>query len=77
MSMDAGDANTPSGLAGDLYTNGVLMSVLQPNVSAKTFCNWLAQVIIDHIQANAEVSPNGTMVAPSGGGPVTGTGVLL
>lgn len=39
------------------------------------FCDDLAGAIVAYIQANASVLPT-LLVAPSGGGPVTGTGTI-
>lgn len=40
------------------------------------FCDAIAQAVIAEITANALVAPT-LLVAPSGGGPVTGTGTIL
>lgn len=39
------------------------------------FCDKLATAIVKYIQANATVIPT-ALVAPSGGGPVTGVGTV-
>jgi hypothetical protein len=39
------------------------------------FCDALAEAIVGYIQANATVVPT-ALVAPSGGGPVTGVGTV-
>jgi len=39
----------------------------------RAFCHALACAIVDEITSNATVTPT-LLVAPSGGGPVTGTG---
>jgi hypothetical protein len=41
----------------------------------QAFCDALAEAIVGYIQANAEVLPT-ALVAPSGGGPVTGVGTI-
>ena len=43
--------------------------------SAQQFCDDLANSIITYITSNATVLPT-LLVAPNGGGPVTGTGVV-
>jgi hypothetical protein len=41
----------------------------------QAFCNALADAIVPYIQTNATVVPT-ALVAPSGGGPVTGVGTI-
>lgn len=53
----------------------------EPSISAidgpalTAFCDALAGAIVTHITANAVVNPT-ALVAPSGGGPVTGAGSI-
>jgi hypothetical protein len=45
------------------------------NAALAPFCDAIAQAVIEHVTAAAVVMPT-LLVAPSGGGPVTGTGVV-
>ena len=83
MAMTAGDADANTGLAGVLFTH--LKTLNGANATGTgspmaLFCNQLATAIVGYLQSNATVSPTGLptpLTAPSSGGPVTGTGVLL
>jgi hypothetical protein len=46
-----------------------------PNDALTAVCDAIAQAVVSHITASAIVLPL-LMVAPPGGGPVTGTGVV-
>ena len=72
MALLPGDAFTNTGLAGALFTT---LSATEGSRSPQMelFCNALALAIIPYIVANATVQPT-ALVAPPGGGPVTGTG---
>lgn len=50
-----------------------LPGVIVPGPDTNAFCNAIAEAVVEHLQANAVVTPT-ALVAPSGGGPVTGTG---
>ena len=67
-------------------TSGGLSAVIKANltargwfrgtsVEAQQFSDDLASAIVGYLQANATVVPT-LLVAPPGGGPVTGTGTL-
>ena len=49
--------------------------VREGSTELQQFCDDLAGAIVSHITANALVIPT-ALVAPSGGGPVTGTGTV-
>ena len=40
-------------------------------------CDAIATAVVNHITGSGIVNPAGTMIAPTGGGPVTGTGTIL
>lgn len=72
MPLQTGDLACTSGLSKrihDVHVNAGFAT--SPDVRA--FCHALAGAIVDEITNNATVTPT-LLVAPSGGGPVTGTG---
>lgn len=74
MPLQAGDLACTSGLSKrihDVHVNAGF--VTSPDVRA--FCHALASAIVDEITTNATVLPT-LLVAPTGGGPVTGTGTV-
>lgn len=76
MTLEAGSAQTnpTTGLAGAIHT-AILASGSTPVDSAalQKLCDGIAAGVVDYLVANAVVLPT-LLVAPSGGGPVTGTG---
>lgn len=74
-------ALNPAALAADIKSVFQIIGAVDthPLTGAPTpldpFCLQLATKIIEHIQSNAVVTPT-LLVAPSGGGPVTGTGTI-
>ena len=63
-----------SGLSKAIH-DALLESGLVTNAALQSFATNLATAIITEIQTNAVVTPT-LLVAPPGGGPVTGTGVV-
>lgn len=61
-------------------TLGAALASAAGSVDPVGVAKWLAiaTAIVSHFQSNAEVLPTGTPVltAPTGGGPVTGKGVI-
>jgi hypothetical protein len=56
-----------------LLANGATQA--QDNAALQAMCTAIAGAVISEITTNATVVP-ALLVAPSGGGPVTGTGVV-
>lgn len=79
MALLAGTASHTAppgtGLAGEMYAAGVASGVMTANEASALFCTALASAIVAHITTNAVVVP-ALLVAPPGGGPVTGTGTV-
>lgn len=74
MSLSVGDSDLNTGLAGAIFTQCKVLTGARsvgPNSDMAKFCNALAQAIVTYITANATVPSTG-LVAPNGGGPVTG-----
>jgi hypothetical protein len=64
-----------TGLAGDLYTALVGAGVCTANASTAALCTALASAIVEHVSTHAVITPT-LLIAPPGGGPVTGTGTI-
>lgn len=65
-----------SGLSSAIKTNLTARNWFNGSAAAaQQFCDDLAGAIVAHITANAVVVPT-ALVAPNGGGPVTGTGTI-
>jgi hypothetical protein len=47
----------------------------QDNATTEALAEAIATAVVDHITANASVLPT-ALIAPAGGGPVTGTGTV-
>jgi len=75
MPLSAGDAASNTGLAGEIYTQLQTLTFFQSGAAGEAFANKLAAAIVNHITAHATVLPT-SLVAPGGGGPVTGTGSI-
>jgi len=62
-----------SALRSALLANGDSNAV--DNAQLTALCDEIASAVVTHIKNNAVVNPT-LLVAPSGGGPVTGTGTI-
>ena len=72
MALQKGDALCTSGLAKRIHDVFVAYG-FTTSADVKAFCHALAGAVIDEITTNATVLPT-LLVAPTSGGPVTGTG---
>jgi hypothetical protein len=80
MSLIVGDADSGTGLAGALFAqlrvlDGARLDTPPPSHMAQ-YCNALARAIVPYIVGSTIVLPT-ALVAPNGGGPVTGTGTII
>lgn len=64
---------TPVSLAARIRAQLVALPFIAPNADLDSYCLAIATATIAEITANGTVMPT-ALVAPSGGGPVTGTG---
>lgn len=60
-------------LKAKLLANGATLA--QDSSALQALCDEIAAAVVEHVTANAVVIPT-LLVAPSGGGPVTGTGSI-
>lgn len=75
MPLQTGDLACTIGLSKRIHDVHVDAGfTTSPEVRA--YCHSLAAAIVDEITTNATVEPT-LLVAPTGGGPVTGTGKIL
>jgi hypothetical protein len=76
MPLIVGDSDCTFGLAKRIHDNLLFgcPSALD-NVDFKSMCHGIASAVVAELTANATVLP-ALLVAPPGGGPVTGTGVV-
>ena len=74
MALQKGDALCASGLSAAIH-GAFTASGLETNDALKSLCYALASAIVDEITTNATVLPT-LLIAPTGGGPVTGTGTV-
>lgn len=70
-------ALSASALATEIKANIISAAGGSPSAPAElqAYCQAIAQAIVDQIQGSAVVIPS-SLIAPSGGGPVTGTGTV-
>jgi len=73
MPLNAGDAQCLTGLSLRFLTTFVASGCVA-NDQLRALCHGLAVDVVQEITTNAVVIPS--MVAPPGGGPVTGTGTI-
>ena len=74
MAMMAGDELCLTGLSATILA-AFTGSGLDATSGLRTLAHAIAVAVVDEIQGHAEVMPT-ALVAPSGGGPVTGTGTI-
>lgn len=79
MTLLAGDAACTTGLSKAIYdaraAAAATIGLATDRGPAKADCYAIATAIVDYLKANAAVMPT-MLVAPPGGGPVTGTGTI-
>jgi hypothetical protein len=77
MALNAGNAACTTGLSSRIYNNltGDPSSGAVANAALKSLCYNIALAVVAEIQANASVPGTG-LVAPNGGGPVTGAAAV-
>jgi hypothetical protein len=66
---------TSVSLQNKIRTNLVALSFVVDNADLTAFCDAIASAVVSEITTNALVMPV-ALVAPPGGGPVTGTGTV-
>lgn len=62
-------------LSAAIRANLVALPGIVDNASLTAFCTAIASAVVAHITSSAQVVPT-ALVAPTGGGPVTGTGTI-
>lgn len=75
MPLIKGTSDCTTGLAKRVYDNLLTVSGFIPGDAGKAMAYAIASAVVDEIQANATVTvtvPALGLVAPTGGGPVTG-----
>lgn len=79
MPLVAGDTDCTTGLSKRIYDARVALAstigLADDKTALKADCYAIATAVVAEIVANAVVNPT-LLVAPSGGGPVTGTGTV-